>query len=99
MKIRYFAILRNITGVSEEIWNQPVETLQDLIQGLCKKYDREFQRWVGRDENCFGSLAIILINGVDSRSLQDMQTPLKTEDTVYFFPPMAGGSGAVQFSG
>lgn len=91
MKIRYFAVLRNITGASEETWNAPVETLQDLVSALTARYGSEFRRWVCRDEGCFGNLAILLVNGVDARSLQGMSTPLQPEDTVFIFPPMAGG--------
>jgi MoaD family protein len=91
MKIRYFAILRNITGKVEEEWNAPAETVQDVVDSVCQKYGPEMRRWICKDDGCFGNLSIILINGVDCRDKQGMQTQLKPDDNILIFPPMAGG--------
>lgn len=91
MKIRYFATLRTITGKTEEDWNGPIGTVQELVTALCARYGTEFQRWLSSADGCFGTLSIVLVNGVDCRSLQGLETQLKPEDTVFIFPPLAGG--------
>jgi molybdopterin converting factor small subunit len=37
------------------------------------------------------SLSIILVNGRDARHLGRLEAPLKQDDTVVIFPPLAGG--------
>jgi molybdopterin synthase sulfur carrier subunit len=91
MKIYYFAMLRDITGAHVELWNEPAQTLGDLLAALCKKYGSQFSQWVSNDPGSHGKLSIFLINGEDYRSRQGLETPLKAEDTIYIFPPMAGG--------
>jgi MoaD family protein len=91
MKIHYYATLRDATKHKEEIWTEPVETLADLIEALCKKYGRPFQQWVSLDAGGFGKLSIFLVNGQDYRSLDGLQTRLVSTDIVSIFPPVAGG--------
>jgi sulfur-carrier protein len=91
MIIRYFAMLREITQRSEQVWNQPAATVQELMRALCVSYGPEFRRWIVDEHGSFGGLAIVLVNGVDCRGLQGMDTPLHPGDTVAIFPPVAGG--------
>jgi sulfur-carrier protein len=91
MKIRYFAMLRTITGVNEERWEVPTPTLGDLLDQLCIKYGAEFRNWVHPEAGGHGILSIILINGVDYRSRQGLQSELQPDDTIFVFPPVAGG--------
>ena len=84
-------MLRDITGVHEEHWTAPVGTLGDLLAALGTKYGSQFRRWVSSDEGGHGKLSIFLINGEDYRSRQGLDTPLQPEDTVFIFPPVAGG--------
>jgi MoaD family protein len=91
MKIFYFAMLRDITGAHEERWTAPAATLEDLLAALCDKYGSQFSRWVSSEEGSHGKLSIFLINGEDCRSRQGLKTPLQADDTVYIFPPVAGG--------
>lgn len=92
MKVFYFATLRDITGKKDEVLNLPaINTLADLISHLCAKYGGGFRHWVCSEDGGFGSLSIFLINGIDSRSLNGMQTSLKDNDEISIFPPIAGG--------
>jgi molybdopterin synthase sulfur carrier subunit len=91
MKIRYFATLRSLVRANEEIWNEPTGTLGELIVRLCQKYGSEFNRWVSKEEGCFGVLSIFLVNGIDYRSLDGLETRLNPEDEISIFPPVAGG--------
>ncbi len=91
MKIQYYATLRDVTKTHQETWSGTEATLAELIEALCRKYGRPFQRWVSKEEGGFGSLSIFLVNGQDYRSLDGLQTRLAPEDTVSIFPPLAGG--------
>jgi sulfur-carrier protein len=91
MIIRYFAMLRDATHRSEQVWNKPVATLQELMHALCASYGPEFRRWIVDENGGFGGLSIVLVNGVDCRELKGMDTPLNPNDTIAIFPPVAGG--------
>ncbi len=91
MIIRYFAMLRDITHRSEQVWDKPAATVQELLESLCGAYGPEFRRWIVDEKGELGGLAIILVNGVDCRSLDGMKTVLRPEDAVAVFPPVAGG--------
>ncbi len=91
MKIHYYATLRDVTKTREETWTEPVKTLADLLEALCKKYGRPFQQWVSWDANGYGKLCIFLVNGQDYRSLDGLQTHLAPDDIISIFPPVAGG--------
>ncbi|MCB2178304.1 MoaD/ThiS family protein [bacterium] len=91
MIIRYFAMLRDITHQGEQVWKQPTETVGELLSTHCDLYGPEFRRWIVDENGEFGGLSIVLVNGVDTRSLQGMDTQLKPEDIIAIFPPVAGG--------
>lgn len=90
MRVSYFATLRAVTHRAEEDWARPAATVGALLQDLVAAYGHEFARWVLPDGRSPG-LAILLVNGVDVRSLQGLDTPLQPGDHVFIFPPVAGG--------
>ena len=90
MVLSYFALLRNVTRTSEEQWTRPAATLGDLLNDLTAKYGSPFATWVTPGGQGAG-LALILIDGQDSRGLQGLATPLRPESRIGIFPPMAGG--------
>ncbi len=91
MQIKYYATLREITRTSEETITIPTQPLEELIQSLCKKYGKSFAKWVTCEDGGFGSLSIFLVNGLDYRSLDGLQTQIKDSDVISLFPPIAGG--------
>lgn len=91
MVIRYFAFLRDITGTGEQVWNQPAACLNDLLQGLSRRYGAGFRRWIFEPDGRISQSSIILVNGRDARELQGLDTPLKPGDVIAIFPPVAGG--------
>ncbi len=90
MRVRYFALLRDITGCVEENWDLPAETVGDLVRDLVARYGRNFEKWVMRDGQIW-DLVIIMVNGRDIRQMQRYATPLSPGDTVVIFPPVGGG--------
>ena len=91
MIIRYFATLRDIAHRKEETWDKPASTLFDLLCDLCDKYGPQFRSWIVNEDDQFGGLSIVLVNGIDCRSLQGNETILKSDDIIAIFPPLAGG--------
>lgn len=90
MRLQYFAMLRDATGKMEEEWSLPEATLDDLLKDLVARYGHEFGRWVYANGE-LSDLAIIMINGRDVRHLSRGKTPLKPDDSIVIFPPVAGG--------
>jgi len=91
MNLAYFATLREITGRSKEPWNSNSETIGDLLRDLSAKYGKDFKRWVLEEDGSLGQMCIILVNGHDVRELDGLTTRLHAEDSISFFPPVAGG--------
>jgi MoaD family protein len=91
MMVRYFALLRDATGKSEEEWKQPAANVGELLFALAAHYGPEFARWVLKDGTLW-DLVIVLVNGHDVRHAGGgLATPLTAEDTVVIFPPVGGG--------
>jgi len=98
MVIRFFASIRNITGVKEIEWDEPTPTLGELLRLLSDRYGPEFRRWVVDGEHLGGSVMVV-INGDDARHQGGVATRLAPADVVSIFPIMAGGIvGSVQQS-
>ena len=91
MQLQYFATLRDITGRSEQPWSSNVETAGELLLQLCSRYGPKFKRWVLEEDGSLSQMCIILVNGHDIRGLDGLATRLHPEDSIGFFPPVAGG--------
>jgi sulfur-carrier protein len=91
MLIRFFASIRNITGVKEVEWDESTPTLGELLCRLADRYDPEFRHWV-LDGDQLGSAVMIVVNGDDVRPRAGLETRLAPTDVVSILPVMAGGS-------
>jgi molybdopterin synthase sulfur carrier subunit len=91
MDLAYFATMREITGRSKQQWNSNSETIGDLLRDLSAMYGQDFRRWVLKDDGSLAQMCIILVNGHDIRELDGLMTRLRPEDSISFFPPVAGG--------
>jgi molybdopterin synthase sulfur carrier subunit len=92
MQIRFFATIRECTGVSELHWDAPAATLGELLRALSTRYGPDFRRWVLEEGN-LGSDVVVVINGHDSRHHGGVRAPLQPDDTIAIFPMIAGGCG------
>jgi MoaD family protein len=90
MVIRFFASIRNITGVREIEWGEPAPMLGDLLRLLSDRYGPEFRRWVLEGEDLGGSVMVV-VNGNDARHQAGLATHLAATDVVSILPIMAGG--------
>jgi MoaD family protein len=98
MVIRFFASIRNITGVKEIEWDEPTPTLGELLRLLSGRYGPEFRRWVLEGEDLGGSVMVV-INGDDARHQGGLKTQLAATDVVSILPIMAGGNLAAEVEG
>jgi len=95
LKVKFFALLRDITGV-KETGDFTGATIRELLDNLCLRYGREFTDWVyapqeaGKVRRLSGNV-IILINGRAIEHLGWLDAPLTPTDEVALFPRMAGG--------
>ena len=92
MVIRFFASIRNITGVKEIEWGEPTPTLGDLLRLLSDRYGPEFRRWVLDGEDLGGSVMVV-VNGNDARHQAGLAMQLVPTDAISLLPIMAGGGG------
>ncbi len=92
MVIRFFANIREITGVSEVRWDRPASALNSLLRDLCTQYGMRFRDWcLAGDE--LGPYIIVLVNGRDCRHQGGIRTLLQSSDVISIFPMIAGGCG------
>ena len=90
MLVKYFADVRTLSGRLEQEWSRPAPTLRELVLGLAEQHGAAFADRVmpgGR----LSATIIVLVNGQSVVHLDRLDTPLEPEDTVAFFPMIAGG--------
>jgi MoaD family protein len=95
MQVRFFATIRECTGVAETRWDEPTDTLGELLRALSTRYGPAFRRWV-LDQDELGKTVLIVINGHDSRHQGGINARLRPDDTIAIFPAIAGGRGCVR---
>ncbi len=87
VKVKFFATLRQITKTHEAIIDQE-GSVGDLIEDLISRH-KDLEKAIF-DEN--GDLYIkILLNGRNIDYISGLATRFKCDDTLYLFPPVAGG--------
>jgi MoaD family protein len=88
--VKYFADIRIVTGRGEQQWTKAAPTVRALASELVSEYGTAFEKKVFHEGHLSGSI-IILVNGRDVTLRNGLETPLSPEDTVVFFPMVAGG--------
>lgn len=92
MLIKYFAYIRDYTGVKQTEWHDPVNDLADLLQQLSQKYGRQFRDAVFNEtQTGLNEEIIILVNGRHVQHLGGIHTQLSPHDLIAIFPVVAGG--------
>lgn len=92
IKVKYFALLREITGRREEEVEVGVGIrVDELLEKLSAKYGKRFRDYVyGVGE--FKDLTLtFLLNGRNIELMDGLKTRLKDGDTLSILPPVAGG--------
>jgi molybdopterin converting factor subunit 1 len=75
--IHYFALLREQRGLSQETVTTAAQTAEDLYRELQHKHNLGISK----------DLLKVAVNS----EFKDWKTPIYTNDTIVFIPPVAGG--------
>ncbi|MHA1145726.1 MAG: MoaD/ThiS family protein [Candidatus Helarchaeota archaeon] len=93
--LRFFSILKNITGKKEielTIGEQD-DTLHGALFKICKEYGKHFQEFMFKNETSqLNPNLIILINDIDVNLLNGLDTRLIKGDVITIFPTIHGGA-------
>ncbi len=87
VKVKFFATLRQITKIHETVIDQE-GSVGDILEALIEKHN-DLKKAVFDEK---GDLYIkILLNGRNIDYLSGLETQIRCDDTLYLFPPIAGG--------
>ncbi|WXG44409.1 MAG: MoaD/ThiS family protein [Promethearchaeati archaeon SRVP18_Atabeyarchaeia-1] len=90
--IRYFTLLRNITGRHEEKLSvEEDSTIEDVLSALSREYGKEFENYVlsGRDRR--GLRVLFFLDSQNIEELDGLKTKLRAGGVLAMMPPVAGG--------
>ncbi len=95
VQIRFFTVLREVTGKKEESLAFPAGekiTIHSVLKKLSQTYGKTFNEYVYRAETgeVKGFLQF-LINGKSASTLNGLETELKDGDVLAIVPPVGGG--------
>ncbi|MGD0154079.1 MAG: MoaD/ThiS family protein [Thermacetogeniaceae bacterium] len=95
MKVKFFALLRELTN-AKETTAYTAGTVRQLLDALCGAYGGEFTRWIYAEGSAEGQRqlsgkVIVLVNGRAIEHLAGLETALTGTDELALFPRMAGG--------
>jgi MoaD family protein len=92
IKVRYFTTLRELAGArEEEFCIEEESSLATLIAEISSKYGAEAYMYLHGSTGRLDPSLKILVNGVDTRRLQGVETTLEDGDVVAVIPPIGGG--------
>lgn len=89
MIVRFFAHLREITGVKETLLSCHDNAIKDVLDDLSQLFGESFKKILFNDK---GDLYVrILINGRNIDYLDGLNSMVTGDEIVVIFPPVAGG--------
>ncbi len=94
VSIRYFTVLRELTGKKEEKLIFPENqktTIKAVLKMLSEKYDKSFIDYVFDLDGQVKGFLQFLINGTSATTLQGLETTLQEGDVLAILPPVGGG--------
>jgi MoaD family protein len=94
ISIRYFTVLREITGKKEEKISFPEKqkiTVALTLKTLSDKYGRSFTDYTFNSKGQIKNFLQLLINGNSITNKDTREITLQNEDTLIILPPVGGG--------
>ncbi|HHV52980.1 MAG TPA: MoaD/ThiS family protein [Synergistaceae bacterium] len=91
MRVKLYATLRKAAQRKEVEITPSETTARGLLKRLIDLYDAEFEGLLTNEGRELAKGVIFLVNGRNILHLQGLETPLKEEDAIELFPPVAGG--------
>jgi MoaD family protein len=90
--VRYFTIIRNITGTREEkIDAKEGSTVEDVLKTLGTRYGKEFERYISSGRDHKGMKLLFFVDGRNIEGSDGFKTILRSGNTLAIMPPVAGG--------
>lgn len=91
VKVKYFAIFRELTNKrEEELEVKEGSTVKDLLEVLAEKYGKKF-RDIVFNEGAVSDRLLMLLDGVNIYSLNNLETKLNENSVFVILPPVGGG--------
>jgi MoaD family protein len=94
ISIRYFTVLREITGKKEEKISFPEKqkiTVALTLKVLSDKYGKPFTDYTFNSKDQIKNFLQLLINGTSITTKDTQEVTLQNEDTLIILPPVGGG--------
>lgn len=92
VKVKYFALLRELAGKREEDVEVDEETrVEELLEKLSERYGERFRDYVYGVGEFNGLTLTFLLNGRNIELMDGFKTKLRDGDTLSILPPVVGG--------
>ncbi len=92
IKVRYFTIVRSITGTREENLDaEEGSTVEDVLKMLGARYGKEFERYISSGRSHKGMKLLFFVDGRNIEGSDGFKTKLGNGDVLAIMPPVAGG--------
>jgi sulfur-carrier protein len=93
IKIRFFTVLRELTGKREETLNfqEKTVTVKHVLDTISKVYGKQFDDYVFEANGHVKGFLQFLINGTSAATFQGLDSQLHDGDMLAILPPVGGG--------
>jgi molybdopterin synthase sulfur carrier subunit len=95
VSVRFFTILREVTGKKEEVLDFPrgqTVTVNSVLRMLAERYGKDFAEYVyDISTGKVKGFLQFLVNGRSTSSFNGLDTKLQDSDVLAIIPPVGGG--------
>lgn len=91
VNVKFFATIRNTTNTSETTVDIKGSSVGDVIDTLVTRYGDGFRKEVLESDGNIKKHIRVLLNGNFIDRNDPLKHPVGEENTLYLFPPVAGG--------